>query len=216
MGCISMSPEPVVAERAYLLLKADIMAGRWAPGVILIERTIAAEYGVSVSPLRDAAQRLVGEHMLEIGPGGGYRLPEQTREALCDLYRWHSHLVRLIVKALRPTASLPLSAISRSSELSLPRATTELFLTLADACADREYGRALRSATERLHPARLGEVQVMDNLVEELRMVEIATISGRGHDHFEALWAYHRRRIRRVDKIFEAMSELPTRFTSVG
>ena len=56
-----MSPEPVLAERAYLLLKADIMAGRFAPGSILNERQLAAEYGVSVSPLRDAAQRLAGE-----------------------------------------------------------------------------------------------------------------------------------------------------------
>lgn len=211
-----MSPEPVVAERAYLLLKADIMAGRWAPGILLIERGLAAEYGVSVSPLRDAAQRLVGEHMLEIAAGGGYRIPVQTQDMLRSLYRWHSHLVRLIMKAMRPDA-LPRPPISSLiGTTSLPQATTNLFLTLADACEDPEHTRALKSATERLHQARLGEAQIMRNLTQELQMVEVATISGRDHDRFEVLWAYHRRRIRRVDRIFEAISHLPNQYTSIG
>lgn len=211
-----MSPEPVVAERAYLLLKADIMAGRWAPGILLIERSLAAEYGVSVSPFRDAGQRLVGEHMLEIAVGGGYRIPVQTQDMLRSLYRWHSHLVRLIMKARRPGA-LPQPAISTLIDsTSLAKAATDLFLTLADGCDDPEHARALKSATERLHQARLGEVQVMRNLPQELQMVGLATISGRDHDRFEVLWAYHRRRIRRVGKIFEAIGDLPNRLTSIG
>lgn len=67
-----MSPEPVAADRAYLLLKTDILSGRFSPGGTIIERAVAIEYGVSISPIRDAAQRLVGEHLLEIGTGGGF------------------------------------------------------------------------------------------------------------------------------------------------
>jgi DNA-binding FadR family transcriptional regulator len=203
-----MSPEPVLAERAYLLLKADIMAGRFASGAILNEKVLAAEYGVSVSPLRDAAQRLVGEHMLEIAFGGGYRLPAMTPDALRDLYRWHGHLVRLILKASR-SATAPEAhhyADMETDGHAIAMAATNLFLAIAQACDDHEHRRALRSATERLHIARLGEVRVLRNLAEELQAVEIATVSGRGHDRFEALWAYHRRRIRRVDRICEAIS----------
>lgn len=203
-----MSPEPVVAERAYLLLKADIMAGRFLPGSILIERTLAVEYGVSVSPLRDGAQRLVGEHMLEIAFGGGYRLPDLTPDGLRDLYRWHGHLLRLVLKGTRPSeggASRPYPQAEMDGR-ALAKAATDLFLSVAQACNDGEHARALQSATERLHMARLGEVRVLRNLTDELRAVEIATISGRGPDRFEVLWAYHRRRIRRVVRIWEAIS----------
>jgi DNA-binding GntR family transcriptional regulator len=203
-----MSPEPVLAERAYLLLKADIMAGRFASGSIINERALAAEYGVSVSPLRDAAQRLVGEHMLEIAFGGGYRLPTITTDALRDLYRWHGHLVRLILKANRLAIDFDAKSYARTEVdgQAIATAATNLFGAIAQASGDHEHRRALRSATERLHVVRLVEVRVLPNLVEELRAVGIATISGRGPDRFEALWAYHRRRIRRVGRIWEAIS----------
>ena len=86
------------------------------------------------------------------------------------------------------------------------RTYNHLFGAIAQASGDHEHRRALRSATERLHVVRLVEVRVLPNLVEELRAVGIATISGRGPDRFEALWAYHRRRIRRVGRIWEAIS----------
>ncbi|WP_088182656.1 GntR family transcriptional regulator [Sphingobium sp. Z007] len=203
-----MSPEPVLAERAYLLLKADIMAGRFASGAILNERALAAEYGVSVSPLRDAAQRLVGEHMLEIAFGGGYRLPTITTDALRDLYRWHGHLVRLVLKANRLDIDFdakPYVGMQVEGQ-AVAMAATNLFQAIAQASGDHEHRRALRSATERLHIARLGEVRVLRNLADELQAVGIATISGRGPDRFEVLWAYHRRRIRRVGRIWEAIS----------
>lgn len=203
-----MSPEPVLAERAYLLLKADIMAGRFASGGILNERALAAEYGVSVSPLRDAAQRLVGEHMLEIAVGGGYRLPAMTQDGLRDLYRWHDHLARLVLKASHPAPDFATPTYSGAElhDEGVATAATNLFLAIAQDSADHEHRRALQSATERLHMARLGEVRVLRNLSEELRAVGIATSSGRGPDRFEVLWAYHRRRIRRVGRIWEAIS----------
>lgn len=203
-----MSPEPVVAERAYILLKADIMAGRFPPGSMLIERALAAEYGVSVSPFRDGAQRLVGEHMLEIAFGGGYRLPDLTPDSLRDLYRWHSHLLRLVLKGNRLSefgTARPHPQAEMNGQ-ALAKAATDLFLSVAWACHDSEQARALKSATERLHMARLGEFRVLRNLTSELRSVEIATTSGQGSDRFEVLWAYHRRRIRRVERICESIT----------
>ncbi|WCM25937.1 GntR family transcriptional regulator [Sphingomonas sp. QA11] len=39
-----MAPEAVIAGRAYHLLKADLVAGRFKPGEILVERAIAVEH----------------------------------------------------------------------------------------------------------------------------------------------------------------------------
>ncbi|WDF74230.1 GntR family transcriptional regulator [Novosphingobium sp. KACC 22771] len=203
-----MAPRPVAAERAYGLLKADVLSGRFAPGSVVIERIMAEEYGVSVSPFRDAAQRLVGEAFLEIGAGGGYQVPSMNAEVLRDLYHWHSHLVRLILKAQQP---LPAGAYSPATMSSLeadhlPVAFTNCFRSLAGAASNREYARALRQATDRLFVARLHEGAVLANLANELEMVEAATASGSGLDRYDILWAYHRRRIRRVTRIAELIN----------
>lgn len=169
---------------------------------------MADEYGVSVSPFRDAAQRLVGEAFLEIGTGGGYRVPSMTIDILRDLYHWHSHLVRLVLKMQKPLASGTYSPVEMASVDNdhLPTAATNCFRSLASTAPNREYARALRQATDRLHVARLHEGAVLTNLEDELQMVEVATVSGSGLDRYETLWAYHRRRIRRVARIAQLIN----------
>jgi DNA-binding GntR family transcriptional regulator len=201
-----MSPEPVAAERVYILLREALISGRFIPGATVVERVVALEYGVSVSPFRDAAQRLVGESLLEINPGGGYRTPLVTEESLRDLYRWHSHLVRLVLKAptlIGRTSSPPISIASDPGTVAI--AATELFRSLARSCANREYGQALAAATDRLHAARLREGRVLKGLRAELETVRMSTTSGSDSDRFQVHWAYHRRRIRRVGKIVETL-----------
>lgn len=203
-----MSPRPVAAERAYGLLKADVLSGRFAPGSMVVERIMAEEYGVSVSPFRDAAQRLVGEEFLEIGADGGYKVPAVTTDVLRDLYHWHSHLVRLILKVQKPLSGslyLPVG-ISPGGIDHLPIAATNCFRSFARTAPNREYARALRLATDRLFVARLHEGAVLTNLEDELHMVEAATASGSDPDRYEILWAYHRRRIRRVARIAELIN----------
>lgn len=203
-----MAPEPVAAERAYQLLRKDIMRGRFSPGSTVVERIAAGEYGVSVSPLRDGAQRLVGEGMLEIAGGGGYCVPPMPEEALRDLYGWHSHLIRLVVKSEPQKRDdspemAPLPANAPDAEIA--QAATALFHAFARGAANQELARALRGANDRLHPVRLREGHVLTNLAGELNAVMMATLHGSGPDRFEALWAYHRRRLRRVGRIAAAL-----------
>lgn len=203
-----MSPEPVAADRAYALLKADILSGRFAPGEAIIERAVASEYGVSISPIRDAAQRLVGEYLLEIGAGGGFRVPIVTQAAVRDLYNWHDHLVRHLLKVQMPTG------VSTPNAWSLPnisegepvaRAATGLFRALADQAINREHARALHAANDRLHAMRLQEHHVLGDLEMELRQVALAIHSGSGLNRFSVLRAYHRRRMRRAGRICESL-----------
>lgn len=203
-----MAPEPVAAERAYQLLRKDIIRGRFAPGSTVVERIAAGEYGVSVSPLRDGAQRLVGEGMLEIAGGGGYCVPPMPEEALRDLYAWHSHLIRLVVKSESQTRDGPLEISPlppAASDAGIAEAATALFYAYARSAGNQEFARALRRANDRLHPVRLREGRVLTNLAGELNAVMMATVHGSGPDRFEALWAYHRRRLRRVGRIAAAL-----------
>lgn len=201
-----MSPEPLAAERAYHRLKADLMSGRYSPGTLLVERLLAHEFGVSVSPVRDAAQRLVGEGMLVIAAGGGYQIPPLSKEGLLDLYNWHSHLLRMVIKSTKDIA--PIEQQLGTDHLDAPavaRLATDWFRSLAADAANVEVASALQSANDRLQSVRLGEGLVLPNLDTEFEAVVSSTASGKGRDRFEAIWAYHRRRIRRAGKIFEAI-----------
>jgi DNA-binding transcriptional MocR family regulator len=200
-----MAPEPVTGERAYALLRSDILSGRLAPGASIVERQLASEYGMSISPLRDAAHRLAGERIVELMQSGGYRVPQLTAAALRDLYAWHSHLVRLIVKY--PSHIRPPTLAIRSSPGTpgaAAVAATAVFRSLAASAQNEEFGRALGSANDRLAATRVFEAGAMANLDQELAGV-IAAICGSGDNRFAVLWAYHRRRIRRADKISALM-----------
>ncbi|WP_232494498.1 GntR family transcriptional regulator [Novosphingobium kaempferiae] len=196
-----MAPEPVAAERAYKLLKSDLLAGRFKPGSPIIERQIALEYGMSISPLRDAAHRLVGERMVEMVKAGGYRVPYFTATALRDLYVWHGQLVRLVLKDFSqsdPVMAMPDLAIGPGQPVAA--AATAVFRSLADFAQNKEHGRALASANDRLTPTRIFEDEALIQIDEELASVANA-IFGSSPDRLSLLRAYHRRRIRRAGKI---------------
>lgn len=205
-----MAPEAVVAERAYQQLKGDVVSGRFAPGTQIVERTLATEYGLSIAPLRDAAQRLVGEGLLEPGWRGGFRIPPVTQSGLRDLYQWHSHLVRLSVTNSKARLELGTDVIRQITDVDgeqAANAATALFRAFAVRSVSTEVARALMSANDRLHPIRLKEKRVLTNLGAELQTVLIATTSGSDQNRLAALWAYHRRRLRRVSSISRCLNE---------
>lgn len=65
-------------DRAYEALREELLAGRLQPGQRLPLRDIAAHLGISMTPVRDAINRLVAERVLErgsSGQGGGATVP---------------------------------------------------------------------------------------------------------------------------------------------
>jgi DNA-binding GntR family transcriptional regulator len=65
-------------DRAYEALREELLAGRFMPGQRLPLRDLAARFGISLTPVRDAVNRLVAERVLErgsSGQGGGAAVP---------------------------------------------------------------------------------------------------------------------------------------------
>jgi DNA-binding GntR family transcriptional regulator len=65
-------------DRAYAELKAALMAGRFAPGERVVLRQVADSLGISLTPVRDAVNRLIAEKVLErggLGPAGAAMVP---------------------------------------------------------------------------------------------------------------------------------------------
>ncbi|MEW6074363.1 MAG: GntR family transcriptional regulator [Planctomycetota bacterium] len=81
---------PIVAlplrEQVYEHLKRRLQAGTLAPGALLDQNALAAEMGISRTPLRDALLVLAAEGFVEILPRRGVRVAALTLDRIRDLY----------------------------------------------------------------------------------------------------------------------------------
>lgn len=198
-----MSAEPITADRIYRRLKQDILDGILRPGAPLVVQALADHYGVSISPVRDSAHQLVGEQILVSNQGGGFVVPPVTADMLRDLYTWHGYLVRHALKAKAPFKGdlEPIKALDRHGPFhprELRDAANSLFSFIGSRPKNAVHARAIIMAGDRLAIARLHEPLVFDNVQEELLSIWNLTEIGRDAAVREAIWAYHRRRIRRA------------------
>lgn len=96
-----------LAECAYLRVREAIVDGTLAPGSKVSERTLAAAFGISPQPIREALRRLEGEGMVECRPRSGTFVAQFTVEQLVDMGRIRAALegVAAGIAARRATLS---------------------------------------------------------------------------------------------------------------
>jgi DNA-binding GntR family transcriptional regulator len=76
------------SERAYLMIRADILSGVLAGGSRLGENNLAEHYGFSRTPIRESLRRLQAEGLIEVAPNRGARVIDWKSldiEAIYDL-----------------------------------------------------------------------------------------------------------------------------------
>jgi DNA-binding GntR family transcriptional regulator len=207
-----MSPEAVTAERAYAELKRTIMSGRYPPGATLNIPDLAEFVGASITPVRDALQRLVAERLVRFNRGGGYLVAPINEPTLRDLYAWHGRLVRNAVRAggsFRNDGEFVQTLVRPDMEdpLVLASASAEFFGRLGEWSGSAEHVHAIRAAGDRLHAARVHEADIK-HPIDELRSLWRLANSD---DHSAlrlALSSYHRRRVRNAGKTIVRMALL--------
>lgn len=72
-------------DRVYRSLRTRVMHGELAPGQALTLRGIGRDFGVSMTPAREAVQRLVAEGALTISASGRVATPELGTERIEEL-----------------------------------------------------------------------------------------------------------------------------------
>jgi DNA-binding GntR family transcriptional regulator len=80
-------PDPGLAthDRLYRTLRQQVMHGELPPGQALTLRGLAAQFGVSMTPAREAVRRLAAEGALTISTSGRVTTPELTNERIEEL-----------------------------------------------------------------------------------------------------------------------------------
>ncbi|WP_162806479.1 GntR family transcriptional regulator [Sphingosinicella terrae] len=210
-----MSPGPTF-ERVYQALKQRLLEGAFAPGAHLEPAAIGAELTASITPVRDALHRLVGERLVESPRHNGFVVPSPTEAQLRDLYGWNGSLVvlalrRSVARESRRPPPLPPSR-RMPGEGATMRAPC-LFHEIVRAAGSAEHRDAIERMNDRLACVRRVEAQVLAGLAEEegsltraWRESDLRMLAG-------LVRAYHRRRQRQAPELLEA---LRTTSTSLG
>ena len=101
---LSTRPDPAPSsahDRVYRGLRGRIMHGEIAPGTALTLRGIGVEFGVSMTPAREAVRRLSAEGALTISSSGRVSTPELNNERIEELAALRSLIeVELASRAL--------------------------------------------------------------------------------------------------------------------
>jgi DNA-binding GntR family transcriptional regulator len=142
-----MAPKPPLARRALYedvaeRLRGQIFARELEPGAWIDEMKLAAEYGISRTPLREALKVLAVEGLVAIKPRRGAYVAEMSRDDVAEVY----HLLALL-------ESDAAGAVARQANDAQLAELRTLHERLEKQVRQRE---AFFAANERFHMALLG------------------------------------------------------------
>ncbi len=141
---------PTLGLQAYDELRRMLVTGRLEPGMQLVNRKLADEIGMSMTPVREAVTRLASEGLVEHVPGAGAFVRRVTRQELSQLYD--------VREALEPVATAQAAAHATAAEIEELRAIADRSFTMIrqiaarpERHADAELMAAWIDADQRFH-----------------------------------------------------------------
>lgn len=200
-------------ERVLAGLRVRLRAGASALGDPLEPAHLADDLNASITPVRDALHRLVGERLVEVAPGGGFRVPLMTEVGLRHLYDWNQRLLLLaIADALR---QIDKSVIDPPVAGPGPDAVGVLFCNIAQLSRNPECVVTLAGVNERLAMVRAREHSFLgiDEIGQELDVMQGHFGAKQWTELRRAILGYHRRREKLVGALVAALHQplsLPT------
>lgn len=192
-------------ERVYHALKEQVVSGAFPPGTQLEPSALSADLVASITPVRDALHRLVGERLVHTPRGDGFRMPIYTEAALRDLYGWNQRLLQLGLVPRRTGAARASAQMMAAAGSEDPVAmTAELFEAIARLSGSGEHLVAVSAMNDRLEAVRRREVLLIA-AGAELEEMRAALVSGEPTLLRRLVGAFHRRRIARVALLLEQL-----------
>jgi GntR family transcriptional regulator, carbon starvation induced regulator len=134
-------------DRAYSVLRANIMKGELAPGYRLRVADLQARYGFGLTPLREALMRLASEGFVESETHRGARVSSLSWQGLSDLID-----ARIEVESMCLRRSIQFGGASWEAEV-LASAHLLSRLTADKAASDPDGLRNWESMQRRFHSA---------------------------------------------------------------
>ncbi len=123
-------PGPVQSahDRVYRALRHQIMHGELAPGRALTLRGIGRQFGVSMTPAREAARRLVAEGALTMSASGRVTTPELSPDRIEELAA-----LRALIEVELASRALPRAHMAMIDRMRLVNASIAEVIVKRDA-----------------------------------------------------------------------------------
>ncbi|MEU8223606.1 GntR family transcriptional regulator [Kribbella sp. NPDC048915] len=173
------------AELAYELVRERVLRGDLLPGAVIPQAALAAELGVSTTPLREALRRLMTEGLVELDAHRDARVTRLTVEEARDLVE--------IRRSLDPLAAALAAERRTREDLALIRRTADELLPLradpgpVELLTHRRFHAAIYSAS---HNELL--VQTLDGLWDKAdRYRRLALEDGRTDEDLDRTHSEH-------------------------
>ena len=147
-----------VHDRLYRTLRMRIMYGEISPGQAFTLRGIAAEFGVSTTPVREALKRLAAEGALSISVTGRFQTPELSSDRIEELAS-----LRALIEVELASRALPRAHMALVERLQVINNSISVAVVKADAVTyirtNLEFHRTLYLRAQA--PAMLATVETV-------------------------------------------------------
>jgi len=77
---------PLLKDKAYIAIKQGILEGVYKPGVILSEKTLVEDLGMSKTPIKSAIDRLESEGFVVVSSNRGMVIQDISIDRINDIY----------------------------------------------------------------------------------------------------------------------------------
>jgi DNA-binding GntR family transcriptional regulator len=178
---------PILREQVAHALRAALVAGELEPGVLYSAPLLAARFGVSATPVREAMLDLVKEGLVETVRNKGFRIAELSGQKLDEITelrmlievpttaRLAGMLTPAQIKALRPLADAITAAASVSDLIGYIE-------------ADRRFHLELLGHAGNAHLVEVvGELRARARLYGLRQLAESGELIASAHEHDELL-----------------------------
>jgi DNA-binding GntR family transcriptional regulator len=155
-----------VYQRVHERLRAEILAGRLAPGTRLKIQDLASRFGLSHMPVREALQKLEGEGLVVVQPNRGTSVRRIDTDLLKHVYdvieALDSLLTARAAEAISEDGMGRIRVAQRAFEIAAERQDLQACLA-----ANEDFHRAIHAASGNEEAARL--IKTPDGLIRALR-----------------------------------------------
>lgn len=186
-------------------LRVRLRAGGFALGDALEPAHLADDLFTSITPVRDALHRLVGERLVEAAPSGGFRVPLLTEVGLRHLYEWNQRLLLLAIADAGRRTEAPI--IDRRAMSPDAEDISSLFGKVGQLSLNPECTATLAGVNDRLAMVRVHEQILLgfDDVDQEVRALQDHLQTGQWIELRRAIQFYHRRREKLVGGIIASL-----------
>lgn len=199
IGPTTEPPGTLLREKVYGQLRADMISCRLPPGLEIRENELAARFGVSKSPVRDALMRLEREGLVITLPRQGYRVAPVSLADVQDMFHLRDALERACMERI----------VRRASDAQL--AELDPFRCFDGAAWDGgfvAYNRAFHHTVSRIAGNARMHTQLADLIDQMERAVQLSVNSLKKNDpeslvdeHREIVNALQARQLSRAQRL---------------